>query len=283
MTNDYTVIGYTVQNNAIYSFTFGTGQTKVLIDACIHGDEDLNAVLLYNFVYWMLNNQSLNAQKIRSSLKIIAVPIVNVDKFNVTRKNANGVDLNRNFAYGWGQTGSTDPTRYDYMGTSALSEPESQALHNYFIEVKPKVYINLHYFDSKVYWLSIANQNPHQTVYNKYCSISDSYGIAKWPSQAISDGGHAIADAWYYGKAECSFLIEVGTSTSEPTVSMVSEGGEIFNRFLCFMLAVQEIYGSETPSQSTPSPVEELAKNMSVVLVSLVMLGVCFKLLGGKK
>ena len=40
-----------------------------------------------------------------------------------------GVDLNRNYSYGWGTTGISFTTNSDvYGGTGAFSEPETQAL-----------------------------------------------------------------------------------------------------------------------------------------------------------
>ncbi len=51
------------------------------------------------------------------------------------RKNENGsfgVDLNRNYGYGWGTGGSSkNPNDDTYMGTSAFSEPETQAIRDY--------------------------------------------------------------------------------------------------------------------------------------------------------
>ena len=40
-----------------------------------------------------------------------------------------GVDLNRNYAYGWNTTGvSSNQNNDTYPGTSAFSEPETQAM-----------------------------------------------------------------------------------------------------------------------------------------------------------
>ena len=51
------------------------------------------------------------------------------------RVNANGsygVDLNRNYGYGWGTGGSSkSPNDDTFMGTSAFSEPETQAIRDY--------------------------------------------------------------------------------------------------------------------------------------------------------
>ncbi|MCA9507472.1 MAG: zinc carboxypeptidase, partial [Myxococcales bacterium] len=53
------------------------------------------------------------------------------------RSNANGsygVDLNRNYGYGWGTGGSSsNPYSEVYMGESAFSEPETQAVKEFFL------------------------------------------------------------------------------------------------------------------------------------------------------
>ena len=49
-----------------------------------------------------------------------------------------GVDLNRNFDFKWGQTGSsTDECSFVYRGLSAASEPETQAIQRYMARLFP--------------------------------------------------------------------------------------------------------------------------------------------------
>ncbi|CAH0725664.1 unnamed protein product, partial [Brenthis ino] len=57
-----------------------------------------------------------------------------------------GVDLNRNFSYGWGGKGSSDnPVNAFYRGPKAFSEPESCAMRDILVSSIPfKVYITLH-------------------------------------------------------------------------------------------------------------------------------------------
>jgi len=261
---NYEVIGYTVNNHPIYAFHFGEGKTKVLIDAVIHGDEEMNSYLLYNFVNWVLNNNSDDAISIRKRLNITVIPIINFDHFNITRKNAHGVDLNRNFEHGWGNAGSDNSSSWQYRGTAPLSEPEAQALHNYFITLKPKVYINLHYFADCIYYLSFANKEAHNNLYNEYCSISNEKGISKWNDIETSDGGFAISDGNYYGEAEISEILETGED--EPTFNDVNVNGLVFNRFLCYMLAVSDIYGQENENL--------LIKNFTEIMVNVILMGV---------
>lgn len=80
------------------------------------------------------------------NVEVIIVPVMNPDGYEYTwtsnrmwRKNrrANaggtfGVDLNRNWGFGWGGEGaSTDPGNDTYRGPSAFSEPETQVMRDF--------------------------------------------------------------------------------------------------------------------------------------------------------
>ena len=56
-----------------------------------------------------------------------------------TRKNAHGVDLNRNYPYHWRNLDG----KYE-SGPAAGSEPETQALMGFFGEVKPRRIVSFH-------------------------------------------------------------------------------------------------------------------------------------------
>lgn len=83
---------------------------------------------------------------------VYVVPCLNPDGYSYTwtnnrlwRKNRRnngggsyGVDLNRNFAKGWGGGGSSGNSNSEtYRGTAAFSEPESNALRNFSLTLPP--------------------------------------------------------------------------------------------------------------------------------------------------
>ncbi|KAI8817505.1 carboxypeptidase A1-like protein [Fimicolochytrium jonesii] len=99
-------------------------------------------------VQWVSNqlvSQYASAPTLLDTTQFVIVPIVNPDGYVYTwgsnrlwRKNRaspSGVDLNRNYDDGhWGQGGSSSSTSSDtYRGPSAGSEPETQAVQNYFL------------------------------------------------------------------------------------------------------------------------------------------------------
>ncbi len=73
-----------------------------------------------------------------------------------TRKNARGVDLNRNTTYLW--KGKSRDDRYYYPGRSPASEPETRAYMGFLSSVKPNVVLIFHQAENGV---DIdANKNP---------------------------------------------------------------------------------------------------------------------------
>ncbi len=100
-------------------------------------------------------------QRIVNSREIFFIPAVNPDgleydivdgTYKAWRKNRAknnngtfGVDLNRNYSFGWGTGGSsTNPSSDTYMGTKPFSEPETQNIKR-FVEERPNINIILSY------------------------------------------------------------------------------------------------------------------------------------------
>ena len=101
-------------------------------------------------------------------LNLHAIPVVNPDGYVYTwtnnrywrknrRDNGNnifGVDLNRNFAKGWGGPGSSgNPGSSTYRGPAPFSEPESSAVRDYVADVLPLPgFIDYHSYGEKILW-----------------------------------------------------------------------------------------------------------------------------------
>jgi protein MpaA len=59
-----------------------------------------------------------------------------------TRQNAHGVDLNRNFPYGWRPAGQ--PGDQQYPGQRPLSEPEARIAYRLILRLRPQITIFFH-------------------------------------------------------------------------------------------------------------------------------------------
>jgi protein MpaA len=112
------VIGRSVEDRPITVVRRGfEGGTKVLVVGVIHGDEDAAVDIV----------DVLRVAEVPEGVELWLVRSMNPDgQFHQVRHNANGVDLNRNFAQNWGPI--AEPGFWEYAGESAASEPETRAM-----------------------------------------------------------------------------------------------------------------------------------------------------------
>lgn len=69
----------------------------------------------------------------RAKTRLVVVPFLTWYGVDQTKRtNFNGVDLNRNWDWKWAQDPGTDPVQPTYKGTAPFSEPETQALRDFF-------------------------------------------------------------------------------------------------------------------------------------------------------
>nr|WP_294859591.1 M14 family zinc carboxypeptidase [uncultured Fluviicola sp.] len=124
-------------------------EPEVLYTAVHHAREpnSLSEVIFY--MWYLLENYGTSDEikYLVDNTEMYFVPMINPDGYvynqttdpnggGMWRKNRRhnsggsyGVDLNRNYSYGWGTTGTTTTQSNDtYCGTSAFSEPETQAM-----------------------------------------------------------------------------------------------------------------------------------------------------------
>jgi carboxypeptidase T len=146
----------TVGNRPIYHVrisdnpnTDEAGEPKVLYTAIHHAREPMSLMETIFYMWYLLENYGTNDEVtyLVNNTQMYFVPCINPDGYvyNETtnpngggmwrknrRNNGNGtfgVDLNRNYSYGWGTTGtSSNPGNDTYCGPSAFSEPETQAM-----------------------------------------------------------------------------------------------------------------------------------------------------------
>lgn len=140
------VIGRSVEGRNITAIVIGKGSKNIIIDACIHGNEKTVAFTALRIAELIINyyqNDSWWKSKLKNDWRIIIIPVLNPDGFvHNTRKNANGVDLNRQFPPG-----------------ATTTEPEAWALRWLMGNYTPTVYVNLH---TGYYWY------PNWMIYGNY-------------------------------------------------------------------------------------------------------------------
>jgi hypothetical protein len=158
-------------------------------------------------MWWLLENYGTDpvAAYLVNNREMFFVPVVNPDGYvynqttnpnggGMWRKNRRvnspgiyGVDLNRNYSYGWGlNSGSSgNPSSNTYRGPYAFSEPESQAVRDFLLLHNPEIAFTIHsyggyylnpygYCDTAISFEVYSDFSSEFAEYNNYL-----YGITK--------------------------------------------------------------------------------------------------------
>lgn len=150
--------------------TVSTKRPLYLITCGTHGFEKISTAVVYEtfknaFANWKTDE---GLETLLFNADFIIVPVVNPSGWNAfTRKNGNGVDLNRNF--GTKDWSGGDPSSSTYGGTAPFSEKESQYIKYLFDNFKFNSVIDFHNFHSSPtnnhVWI-VANGD-HQLIAQK--------------------------------------------------------------------------------------------------------------------
>ena len=125
------VIGHSVKGRAITAYHLGQrGKKKVVLIAVMHGNEPAPRRIMMDLV---------DGAPVHG-VNLWVVPVYNPDGLaRHTRKNAHGVDLNRNYPYKWiRQSGNYD------SGPKPRSEPETRAMMRFLARVRPAYVLSFH-------------------------------------------------------------------------------------------------------------------------------------------
>lgn len=165
-------------NNDIWCLTITNKKSKSQKPASLfiggmHARELAPPEIMYKLAEHLVKNYGKDPQvtDLVDTRDINIVPMVNVDGRikveqgnNWQRKNTNGsgVDLNRNFDSHWNYQGlnvpsswigsSTNPSSETYSGKAPASEPEVQAIQNYYKVKKLNMVLDMHSYGEMFFW-----------------------------------------------------------------------------------------------------------------------------------
>ncbi len=209
-------------------------EPETLFLGCHHAREWIAVEVPLGLAIYLVTNYDTDPQ-VKSYVdngQIWIVPMVNPDghEYSVTtnrlwRKNRRnngggtfGVDLNRNYGYGWGGPGSSPlPSSDIYHGTGPFSEPETQAIRALFLTHDFKIMITYHSYSQLILYpwgntfapaahepglasMAWKMSNLIQAVNNKF------YQPEPGSSLYITSG---TTDDWTYSKGVFSYTIEL--------------------------------------------------------------------------
>ncbi|CAK1555697.1 unnamed protein product [Leptosia nina] len=164
------VIGKSVEGRDIKMLKISNSDASnaaVWLDASIHSREWISTAVVTYVADYIAKNFHKHSKSITNKDWYI-VPVLNPDGYEFTHTNDRmwrknrahhegesvGVDLNRNFSYGWGNNGdqgsSGDPSNVFYRGPAPFSEPETAAVRDTILgSASPfKVFLSFHsYFE----------------------------------------------------------------------------------------------------------------------------------------
>jgi len=177
-------IGLSVEERPIYVFKVGDGAINVLFVGGLHtGREENTYDLAKNVLQYYSDSPSLVPENV--SLHII--PVVNPDGLaNDTHNNANGVDLNRNWATEDWQTDVYHPaygTKEDAGGERPLSEPETEALYNFVTTLQPDMTFIWH---SQAGTVEDNNIGDADKLAGIYAQAADYEHIEEWTHYVVT-------------------------------------------------------------------------------------------------
>jgi PKD repeat protein len=262
--------------------TVDEGEPKVLYTAIHHAREPMALMETIFYMWYLLENYGTNDEVtyLVNHLQLYFVPCINPDGYvynettnpnggGMWRKNRRnngggvyGVDLNRNYSYGWGTTGTSNNTSNDtYCGPSAFSEPETQAMrwlvqNNHFITA-----FNAHTYAEDILfpigtttaefaphhnWFQ--DESNHQVQYNGYTAMKSS---ALYPASGDSDDYMYKVDIGV-GQKDTMFVHtpEVGTAFWQPSNQIIPTSAEMLfpNLVLAHLARVYAITADTDPN-----------------------------------
>lgn len=170
-------IGTTYENRQVVNIQITSNVNNTYLKPAIiftgthHAREHLSTempLMLARYLVEQYNAGNQDIVRLVNTREINIIPMVNPDgvewdiasgNYRMWRKNRRdngdgnfGVDLNRNYGFGWGTGGSSSRTSSDvYMGPSPFSEPETQAIKA-FVEAKDNVtiFLSFHTFSELI-------------------------------------------------------------------------------------------------------------------------------------
>ena len=243
------IIGQSLEGNDIWAFKVSDNpnenenEPELLLTGLIHAREPLSMMNIFYFVQLLAENYDSDPELnyLVNNREMWFIPVLNPDGYiynesiepsggGMHRKNrkdtgcgngtSRGVDLNRNFGFGWGSDdigSSPDPCSVVYRGESAFSEPETQIVRDFILEHDFKIILHYHSY-SNIYIHPFGDGTvPDEPILTTFREIGNE--MAEYNGYAVGTGlatiGYTVnGDAvdWTFGDQNIiTYVPEIGT------------------------------------------------------------------------
>jgi len=169
----------------------------VLVIGVIHGDEQAGLKIV----------NDLEQMDVPHGLDLWLINSMNPDGVaHDMRKNADAVDLNRNFPYNWGPI--ADESNWEYSGPGPASEPETQAMVAFITEIQPEMIIWYHQDLNRI----APSTGREGEIRARYAALT---GV---PLVNITGGTYTgVAATWakHATNGAIAFIVELGPALSD--------------------------------------------------------------------
>ncbi|MCF7928059.1 MAG: hypothetical protein K9L68_03720 [Spirochaetales bacterium] len=214
--------GVSVEGRPLESVRMGSGPQKLVLIGGIHGGYEWNTIdLVRRFITYFKENP----EAVPSKLSLYLVPNANPDglarisgsrelpepglpvsEIRPGRFNANWVDLNRNWDKNWQQEAWWGTTRVS-GGTAPFSEPETRALRDLLLELKPELVIWYHSAANGIFYGgSRFPDSPSREPAERYAEASNyripEGGLVSYPVTGAAGG-------WLFEQGIPSMVVEL--------------------------------------------------------------------------
>jgi hypothetical protein len=225
-----TVIGTSVEERPLSAYQFKNGPNQVVVVGGIHGGYEWNsAALAIQLIEYFTDNpdaipdsvtlhiipsanpdgQALVNEMVETLEDVNDIAQIPVEDSLPGRVNANEVDLNRNWDCEW-RASAYWRDQWVRGGSEPFSEPETQALRDFLIELKPAVVVFLHSAADGVFASGCGD------VYGPSLEAANVYGLAAgYPVYEKFDAYVITGDAsdWLSAQGIPSFTVELKNHT----------------------------------------------------------------------
>jgi len=229
-------IGYSVQGREIFAIKISDNvqvdedEPVIHFDAEHHAREVMTPEVIVDIIETLVSNYATSSE-IKGwvdSYETYLIPCVNPDSVVAVfeeywgiRKNANGVDLNRNYPADWGNPdgSSSNPESETYRGPFPASEPEVQTLMAQVFRTRPAAGITFHSYSNILLYpysspglTQTSQENYLQQVSEDMASVmTKDVGGAYVASHGLWYDASGVTPDWMYRDAGTfCILVEVG-------------------------------------------------------------------------